>query len=176
MAKRYHSTLCCILILSLSISFVSQSSMAAANVLFASNDETLPHPFIGPKERPRAPEWMYELQSFRKQLFLKTVEPIIVYLLGPVETEEAPTENRHHQKTHNSSSTVPEALSNDIVRTAETATSPAPRRRLGFLPNYVEDVSKFRETSVSFATLAMLFVMMIGLMLLFQCAIARAYR
>ena len=31
-----------------------------------------------------APQWMHDLIDFRKRLFLQTVEPIIVGLLGPV--------------------------------------------------------------------------------------------
>ena len=40
-------------------------------------------------------------------------------------------------------------------------------RRLGFLPAYIEDVSAYRETSMSFATLVMLFTIMSCLMVVF---------
>jgi hypothetical protein len=40
-------------------------------------------------------------------------------------------------------------------------------RRLSFMPNYVEDINAFRETSMSFATLMMLFVIMGCLLLIF---------
>ena len=43
----------------------------------------------------------------------------------------------------------------------------ANHRRLGFLPAYIEDVSAYRETSMSFATLMMLFTIMSCLMVVF---------
>jgi len=43
----------------------------------------------------------------------------------------------------------------------------ANHRRLGFLPAYIEDVSAYRETSMSFATLVMLFTIMSCLMVVF---------
>jgi hypothetical protein len=43
-----------------------------------------------------------------------------------------------------------------------------PGRRLSFLPPYVEDVSAFRETSMSFATLAMLYVIFTCLFAIFM--------
>ena len=43
----------------------------------------------------------------------------------------------------------------------------ANHRRLGFLPAYIEDVSSYRETSMSFATLVMLFTIMSCLMAVF---------
>jgi len=82
------------------------------------------------------PQWVIDLHNFRTSLFLKTVEPIIVYFVGPLEQEQ--TINTMYE-----------------------------RRRLGFLPNYVEDVSAFRETSMSFATLAMLFTIMTCVLIVF---------
>ena len=43
----------------------------------------------------------------------------------------------------------------------------ANHRRLGFLPAYIDDLSSFRETSMSFATLMMLFTIMSCLMIVF---------
>lgn len=92
------------------------------------------------------PQWVINLHNYRKSLFMKIVEPVIVYLLGPVVEDEIP---RH---TH----------STDIYQEALDD-----RRRLGFLPNYVEDVSSFRETSMSFATLVMMFTIMTCVLLVF---------
>ena len=89
------------------------------------------------------PAWMVDFVEFRKRLFLKTVEPVIVTLLGPVVDEaELQLQNTttHYDMDH---------------------------RRLGFLPDYVVDAGSYRETSMSFASLAMLFVIMGCLLLIF---------
>ena len=81
---------------------------------------------------------------------MHTVEPVIVTLLGPVVEE------------------------NSVAMGAGAANATAlnealdlSHRRLSFLPNYVEDVSAFKETSMSFATLMMLFVIMSCMTLIF---------
>jgi hypothetical protein len=88
------------------------------------------------------PAWMVEFVEFRRRLFLRTVEPIIVTILGAVEeaTNTSTAVALHVDESH---------------------------RRLNFLPNYVEDVNSFRETSMSFATLMMLFVIMGCILLVF---------
>lgn len=91
------------------------------------------------------PQWIIDVHEFRKRLFLRVIEPVIVALLGPV--EEEPNKK---------------ALDNMIYANATEE-----HRRLGFLPNYIEDVSSFHETSMSFATLCMLFVIMASTMLIF---------
>lgn len=53
------------------------------------------------------------------------------------------------------------------LTTIDSGSVDAEHRRLGFLPSYVEDVGSFRETSMSFATLTMLFVIMSCLMMIF---------
>jgi len=83
----------------------------------------------------KAPEWMIDLHRWRRDLFLRFIEPCIVWLLGP-------------------------GTNNDDVTADST-------RQLGFLPNYVEDASAFRETSMSFATLTMLFTIMTCLLIIF---------
>ncbi len=88
-----------------------------------------------------APTWMVEFVEFRQRLFLRTVEPIIVTILGPVEDEKSwvdTTATDFHGYEYN-----------------ETL-----HRRLGFLPEYVENASAYRETSMSFATLITLFASM----------------
>ena len=88
-----------------------------------------------------APTWMVEFIAFRQRLFLQTVEPIIVTILGPGEEEQ------HWMKT-----TANGLSSYEYNETLH--------RRLGFLPEYVENASAYRETSMSFATLITLFVSM----------------
>eukprot|EP00977_Amphora_coffeiformis_P007985 scaffold1803_cov92-Amphora_coffeaeformis.AAC.8 len=83
-----------------------------------------------------APQWMYNFVAFRKRLFLQTIEPIIVLLLGPCEDDDEAT-------------------------TAETLHAPHTdlhHRRLNFVPSYVSDLKAYKETSMSFATLMMLFL------------------
>lgn len=99
---------------------------------------------IGDNQTFSIPQWVIDVHEYRKKLFLMVVEPIIVALLGPVEVKEAyeSSLDRH-------------------------GSADEEHRRLGFLPNYVEDVSSFHETSMSFATLCMLFVIMTCTMLIF---------
>lgn len=96
---------------------------------------------------PSAPNWMVEFIAFRQRLFLWTVEPIIVKILGPVEEENDWIDTT----TFNS-----EYEYNDTLH-----------RRLGFLPEYVENASAFRETSMTFATLITLFVSMSCILVIF---------
>jgi hypothetical protein len=95
-----------------------------------------------------APQWMYTLAAFRKRLFLQTVEPVIVSLLGPVE------DLRDEYQ-------VPRLLCDGLDCADET------HRRLGFLPSYVSNVKAFKETSMSFATLMVLFVTLSCVFLIF---------
>jgi hypothetical protein len=99
---------------------------------------------IGNNQTFSIPQWVIDVHEYRKKLFLMVVEPIIVALVGPVEVKEA------------------YKSSLDCHGCADEE-----HRRLGFLPNYVEDVSSFHETSMSFATLCMLFVIMTCTMLIF---------
>ena len=103
-----------------------------------------------------AAQWMVDLLDFRKRLFLRTIEPVIVFCLGPVEPAK-------------------QVEADGFVR---SAVNPLPflksagrvwpgHRRLGFLPNYVEDVSAFKDPSMSFATLMMLFIIMSCILLIF---------
>ena len=100
------------------------------------------------------PQWVVNLHNFRTSLFLKTIEPIIVYLFGPVEDEPLIPLSQLHAST---STPTFEKIANMEDH----------RRRLGFLPNYVEDASSFKETSMSFATLAMMFTIMTCVLLIF---------
>ena len=125
-----------------------------------SNDDDNAHPAISntsvvsiqdTKMEPMAqtsieiPQWMIEWHQFRRRLFLRAIEPVIVFLLGPpIEENSSPLPFQRHpphvDPTH---------------------------RRLGFLPSYVEDVSYLRATSMSFATLAMMYIFMTIILLVF---------
>lgn len=93
-----------------------------------------------------APQWLIDLHLWRRDLFLKVVEPCIVWLLG--EGSETP-------------------IHADTVAAVSVGSLQDAHRALGFLPNYVEDASAFRETSMSFATLTMLFTIMTCLLIIF---------
>ena len=126
------------------------------------------------------PQWVIDVHNFRKSLFLKTIEPIIIYLVGPMEDEdydaglvsqlegETTNTNAHihgnadiHQY-HTTSQHEPLEL-----ETIDAHELSFPRRKLGFMPDYVEDASAFRETTMSFATLTMLFTIMTCVLLVF---------
>ena len=98
---------------------------------------------------PTAPIWMVEFVAFRQRLFLWTVEPIIVQILGPVEEDSYATDTTSFAFGGN-------------YEYNETL-----HRRLGFLPNYIDNASTIRETSMSFATLITLFVTMSCILLIF---------
>lgn len=98
------------------------------------------------------PQWMVDFVAFRKRLFLRTVEPIILQLAGPME-DEATLQARQQQQQEF------EFPAFDLYDESH--------RRLGFLPNYVEDVTAFKESSMSFASMIMLFVIMSCLLLIF---------
>lgn len=147
--------------------------------LSANGDEDDPTTFV-------PPDWMIQFVEFRKRLFLRTVEPIIVTMLGPVvdENEEQPSLG---ETTYGNLSTMTEAMEGVDYFDHHTNVSSAignsnrsswsfnyvtrqemnMHRRLSFLPSYVEDINQYRETSMSFATLAMLFVLMSCMLLVF---------
>ena len=118
-----------------------------------------------------APAWMVDFVAFRKRLFLRVVEPVIVGILGPVEEQAAASYHEEispfafrgdsESNSWNSSS----AMNSSVLFDVEEAT--IQHRRLGFLPDYVEDASSFRETSMSFATLITLFITMASILLIF---------
>jgi hypothetical protein len=98
-----------------------------------------------------APQWMHDLMDFRQRLFLQTVEPIIVTLVGPVVDSTVQYEDD-----------VPRLLCDGCVDHVDQS-----HRRLGFLPSYVSNVKAFKETSMSFATLIVLFVTLSCVFLIF---------
>ena len=104
------------------------------------------------------PQWVIDLHDFRKRLFLRTIEPIIEFLLGP-----AAHNNNHNHHHHINYSTD----YNGYDATILTDTVDEKHRRLSFLPSYVEDVSYLRANSMSFATLVMLLFIMFIISLVF---------
>ena len=105
-----------------------------------------------------APAWMIEFVNFRKRLFMQTVEPLIVALLGPVLEED-------------DSVGFPQTLSVDVQYNGTKWHAVSDHRRLSFefdfIPNYVEDPYSYRETSMSFATLMMLIMLMSCMLVIF---------
>ena len=102
----------------------------------------------------QVPRWMVAVVDFRKEIFQYYLEPAIVTLLGPLEGEESKKENIFHSLTLQHPDADEYALNHT-------------HRRLGFLPSYVSNVKAFKETSMSFATLMMLFVTMFTIFLIF---------
>lgn len=115
---------------------------------------------------PSAPAWMVEFVEFRQRLFLQTVEPIIVRILGPVLSAEEIARATSLSGTDTSISSS-QSSSSSWFRHEESLDQAAAHRRLGFLPDYVENAASFRDTSMSFATLITLFVTMTCILLIF---------
>ena len=123
---------------------------------------------------PTAPTWMVEFMAFRQRLFLQTVEPIIIQILGPIEddneTETSWASTASATMKHETSLIFGENdndnnnyYEHELLYNNETM-----HRRLGFLPEYIENASSSRfETSMSFATLITLFGTMSCLLLIF---------
>eukprot|EP00550_Attheya_septentrionalis_P011715 CAMPEP_0198302568 /NCGR_PEP_ID=MMETSP1449-20131203/55697_1 /TAXON_ID=420275 /ORGANISM="Attheya septentrionalis, Strain CCMP2084" /LENGTH=1146 /DNA_ID=CAMNT_0044004955 /DNA_START=194 /DNA_END=3634 /DNA_ORIENTATION=- len=103
-------------------------------------------------------EGMIHLRDFRQRLFLATVEPVIVMLLGP--GKNAKENPRSFASSYSTSQSFREwGDSNEAIDSSH--------RRLSFLPKYVLDVSLYHETSMSFASFAMLFLIMGCIFLVF---------
>jgi Calcium-dependent channel, 7TM region, putative phosphate/Late exocytosis, associated with Golgi transport/Cytosolic domain of 10TM putative phosphate transporter len=132
-------------------SAAAAAAAAAASAVVAATTTTTTEttPFV-------PPQWMYDLIDFRQRLFLKTVEPIIVLLLGPAVNDD--------DHTNNETDTTTVDDDDDVSTDLDTQNH---HRRLGFLPSYVSDVNTFRDTSMSFATLIMLFLTFTAVFLIF---------
>ena len=98
------------------------------------------------EEQPSLPEWVFTFHGFRKRLFLRTIEPIIERLV-PLQDED----------------------DQDLVdiKALPSSQDELFHRRLSFLPDYVQNSQAFKETSMSFATLIMLFLTMTCVFLIF---------
>ena len=113
-----------------------------------------------------AHEWMVELIELRRRIFLRTVEPVVVLLLGPVVEDTTTSSSRPFLSSY------PDGINDSYQHYNQSAYDTMDQergmhRRLGFLPSYVSNVNAFRETSMSFATLIMLFVTLLCLFLIF---------
>jgi len=102
------------------------------------------------------PNWIFKIQTERRRLFLLLIEPIIVFFLGPCNKKQVLSSNLNLK--------TPQKL---LIFGNESISDELSRRNLGFLPSYIEDVSVFRDTSMSFATLSMMFVIMSSVMIVF---------
>lgn len=99
-----------------------------------------------------APQWMHNFVHFRKQLFLQTVEPIIVLLLGPGDDDDYDDDAASY---YQSTTTMMMTMMNSN------------HRRLNFVPSYVQEAKTYKETSMSFATLFMLFITLSAVFMIF---------
>ena len=124
------------------------------------------------------PQWMIELHYTRKRLFLNVIEPIIVFVLGPSTQADHFLEYNNNDAGFNDEDALIIEDEFDIItynnnnNNADTDEMlhehvSSTHRRLGFLPSYVEDVSYLRASSMSFATLTMMYIIMSVILLVF---------
>lgn len=139
--------------LPLSSSLASIVGAAAPTPLIATTTTT---------EILRAPEWMHQFVAFRKRLFLATVEPIVVTLLGPVVEEDHEGGGGHAGWPVTAAHPEQAAQEGTILCSG----CDLAHRRLGFLPSYISQGPE-QETYMSFATLIMLFVTLNCVFLIF---------
>ena len=122
---------------------------------------------------PTAPTWMVEFMAFRQRLFLQTVEPIIIQILGPIEDDNETgtswASTASATMKHETSLIFGENDNdnNNYYEHELLYNNKTMHRRLGFLPEYIENASVSRDTSMSFATLITLFGTMSCLLLIF---------
>jgi hypothetical protein len=128
-------------------------------------------------------QWLIQLIKYRKEFFLQHVEPWIVHYLGPVVDD--PHENilkgtplfffqtassmtSHSIPSSSSTMSAEDYSSTDtiLLNGSDAQHHHHHGRQLGLLPSYVQEESAYRETSMSFATLIMLFVMMSCILLI----------
>jgi len=116
------------------------------------------------------PQWAVDLQKFRKEKFLRYIEPIILFLIGPMEEEFSDAFTTTTVRTHATTS----VLDIDLESTVDldmgdllNETITHGRRLDSILPSYAVDVTAFRETSMSFLTLVMLFTIMSCVLIVF---------
>jgi hypothetical protein len=110
------------------------------------------------------PEWVVTVHEFRKRLFLAVVEPVVLFLLGPVDPtleDSSTTVSQFHYHYSNDNNEVDNAVDEH-------------HRRLGVIPSYFKDKFdsiqfkiEYVPISMSFASFAMLFFVLGCLMLVF---------
>jgi len=113
--------------------------------------------------RTLPPQWAVDLQNFRQRTFLRYIEPIILFLAGPMEEEFSDAFT-----TSSVRATAAIELEFDNLQSAGEGGLEQHGRRLdSILPSYAVDVTAFRETSMSFLTLVMLFTIMSCVLIVF---------
>jgi hypothetical protein len=92
------------------------------------------------------PPCLISLIEWRKQVIIRWIEPLLLFIFGSLVDLDDEKKGSTLVVNNNATTAAVVALQG--------------HRRLSFLPSYVEDVEAFRETSMSFATLAMLFTIL----------------
>ena len=122
------------------------------------------------------PQWMIDAHLYRKRLFLRVVEPVLVLLLGPAEAADDGDKYNHRDERGSSTSTTP--LTSKYYDDDDNFLGPidASHRRLGLLPSWVANYTSHQNdgdnpslltTSMSFATLTMMYIIMLVILLVF---------
>lgn len=99
---------------------------------------------VNATDNSTAPQWMINFVDFRKRLFMHAFEPVIVAAFGPVEEEDPLMMNPHISMEHRRLSLLPKYITNE----------------------YISDTS-YRATSMTFATLTMLYLTLSAVFLIF---------
>ncbi len=120
------------------------------------------------------PQWMIEAHHFRRRLFLRTVEPIIVFLLGPVDRDfgfDYHDDNMDDNATNHYYQHYYNGEDSSLSSFSSSSSSSSSRRRLSFLPSWVDNpnYSNNSHTSMTmtFATLTMMYIIMSVILLVF---------
>ena len=80
------------------------ASSSNSNSTIRTNSSTVTtYEYLYENQRHQAPQWMVDFMAFRQELFLKTVEPVIVFLLGPLEDAAVEDEAYDYDSTTSSS-------------------------------------------------------------------------
>ena len=106
------------------------------------------------------------LLTWRQDVIVQWIEPSLIHVLGPL----VAVENKLSLMWHSGETVTNDNSNGALLIPAEAAsdTLGAHGRRLSFLPAYVEDVSSLHETSMSFATLAMLYLILTCIFAIFM--------
>ena len=96
-------------------------------------------------------EWAIYLDNSRREWFLTLIEPLVQCILGPLQSDEMGA------AVHTVEQQEGPYDGENILLFSENDESEHIHRRLSFLPEYVRNVKIYQETSMSFATLFVLF-------------------
>jgi hypothetical protein len=135
------------------------------------------------------PAWLIELHYIRKRLFLRVIEPIIILLCGPMEEEVDNYDNNNTMTMEGGNGSDGDEFPNtsynsnydeQVANITTTYIIDATHRRLSVLPSWVANYtahstdgsnnnsnSWLRTTSMSFATLTMMYIIMFVILLVF---------